>query len=64
MISVLWEPEPYWYVAWHLQDPDFMSALEAGIRLMLPVWILPVSFSIEEGEGKGGVVKVTVIKVD
>jgi hypothetical protein len=30
---------------------------------MLPVWILPVSFSTKEGDrGEGVVVKVTVIK--
>lgn len=64
MGTALWEPEPDWYVAWHLQDPDFMSALEVGVRLMLPVWIIPVSFSTEEGDRKEGVVKVTVIKVE
>lgn len=37
---------------------------EAGIRVMLPVWILTVSFNSEEGDRKEGVaVKVTVIKV-
>lgn len=63
MDPLLWEPDPDWYVPWHLQDPDFMSALEMGIRMMLPVCILPVSFSTEEGDRKEGVVKVIVIKV-
>lgn len=64
MVLVLWEPEPDWYVAWQLQDPDFMSVLEVGIRVMLPVWILPVSFSTEEGNRDEGVVKVIVTKVE
>lgn len=40
-----------------------MSALEVGIRMMLPVWILPVSFSTEEGDREEGVVRVIVIKI-
>ena len=63
MGPVLWEPDPDWYVPRHLQDPDFMSALEVGIRMMLPVWILPVSFSTEEGDREEGVVRVRGIKV-